>query len=184
LVNKGKFYTEININRCLSNTAKAGIHNYLFVLIGIPNAPIEEERSTAAFIINNPDIHCMALASFVVDRLSPIEVDPGIRAKYDIDLFEVGDMTTEVGFLYKGRDVRAEGRDRAADFTAQVFSARPDLGLTALLDEETRCVMADAFGNDFGANLAIALSEAEVRSLIAFANQRCANEKIERSFHL
>jgi hypothetical protein len=181
LVNKGAFYTEGNIRQCLSNTAAAGILNYLFVLIGIPNAPIDEEEATASFIISNDDIHCMALGSFVVDRLSPIEVSSEVRSKYDIELFEIGDMTTEVGYTYKGRDVRAESRRRAASYTESIFSARPDLAVTALLDEETRCVMVDSFGNRFGARLAAELPSPQLRSILKLAMERCEAEKIERA---
>lgn len=181
LVNKGAFYTEHNIRKCLSNTAAAGIHNYLFVLIGIPNAPIDEEEATASFIINNNDIHCMSLGSFVVDRLSPIEVNDDVRSKYDIELFEVGDMTTEVGYTYKGCDIRSEARQRAFAYTEAIFSARPDLAVTSLLDEETRCVMVDGFGNRFGARLAADLSGVQLRSVLLRAMKRCEAEKIERT---
>lgn len=181
MTKKGDFYTVDHIKTVLKNTADAGILNYCFVMIGIPNAPVQEERDTVSFIINEPNIHCIALDSYVLEMYSPMHEDPELHVKYDIQPFSQGDLTTMVGFLHRGRDISGEVRERAANFTDQIFKARPDLAITSLLNEESRFVLCDTFGNNFAKGALDYVPDHIVEKWILDGFEKSKKEKIDRS---
>ncbi len=180
LVNKGKHITETNINQILENTFDAGISNYLFLLFGIPQAPVADEELTVEYIINNKKISTVAIGTFLVDRFSPIHLDPKVRIKYKISLYDKGDMTTEFGYKYKGKVIFSDNKNRTKMYLKSIFSKRPDLAISSLLNEETRLILASTFGNTFlNKYMRIATPE-NISTIIAHAVEKTASERIYR----
>ncbi len=180
LITKGLSYTKENITKILQNTAKAGILNYLFVLTGIPNSPIKEEEETVKYILDNRNIHSIALSSFVIDKDSPIHKNSLVRKKYNVTLKNIGDTTTEIGYLLKGKDVRAENRKRTSNYITIIFNSRPDLALNYLINEETRFILSCKFGNKFASEYIRLSSVDKIHEIVNRAINKNIEERIER----
>ncbi len=178
-MNKG---TDQNIiNATLENTSKAGILNYCFILTGIPNISVETEKKTIEYIIKNKNIHVVAIGSYVVDRLSPMEVNDSIRSKYHISLYDIGDLTTEIGYLYEGCNQNKEVKLRTIEYIKDIYSKRPDYALSSLLNEEIRFVLTQKYGNQFITNYISNLSEKEITVIEKEALGRVIEERVLRN---
>jgi hypothetical protein len=148
LINKGNLNTR-SLKDTLAATKSAGIMNYVFVMVGIPNAPEEEEDLTMRFLIKNLDVHVATVGSFLVDMHSPIDVANNIFNKYDIELARIGDMTTEIEHLVHGKNQKEHVTERCATHLRLLYGERPDLALTSVLSDELRLILTAHFGNSF-----------------------------------
>lgn len=169
------------ISQTLENTAKAGILNYCFILTGVPHIPVEKEERTIAYVIQNKNIHVAAIGSYVVDRLSPIEVNDTIREKYHISLYDVGDLTTEIGYLYEGSDQSKEVKQRTIAYIQEVYAKRSDYALSSLLNEEIRFILTQKYGNHFIEEYIAELGEKELEIIRQEAAERVVEERVLRS---
>lgn len=169
------------INATLENTAKAGILNYCFILTGVPHISIETEKKTIEYIIQNKNIHVAAIGSYVVDRLSPMEVDDIIRSKYHISLYDIGDLTTEIGYLYEECNQNKKVKLRTIGYIKDIYSKRPDYALSSLLNEEIRFVLTQKYGNQFIAEYISGLSEKELAVIEKEAMGRVVEERVLRN---
>lgn len=146
-MNKGTNKTLID--NILEISSRVGITNYCFLLMGIPQICEETELETIEYAINNNNIHIGVVGSFVIDCLSPIHVNNNMHKKYNISLFNAGDLTTEVGYKHDGRDKRRENKKRTGNYICNLYKERPDYALCSLLSEEARLILTDIFGNKF-----------------------------------
>lgn len=174
-----KNYREF-IDKILENTNKSGILNYVFVIIGIPNAPIEEEIETIDYLIKNKNVHVVTPASFVVDKYSPLHVDAAIKSKYCIKLFDVGDMTTEIGYSMGGKDLRSRVQKRTKQYAKEIYNNRPDLALTTLLIDEIRFALTCKFGNNFAQEFIPMCEKSQIKTIIDEAIRNCYEERVKR----
>ena len=168
------------ISSNLSTFARSGVLNYCFVLTGIPNIPIGSEKATMQYVARNKDIHVVAIGSYVVDRLSPMHILPELHTKYCISLYEKGDLTTEIGFLYKGEDIGNSVRQRTQQYIEELYSQRGDYALSAMMDEETRFILCSVFGNDFAQKAHSMLEYDLQRRIYDLATNRSTEERVVR----
>ena len=168
------------LDRILRNTAAGGILNYLYVLLGIPGTPEEEEEDTIRYLVDCGDVHVATVGSFVADMHSPMHVSPAVRAKYGVKLFSIGDMTTEFGYRVNGRDERAAARARVASYIEELYTKRPDLAIMSTLNDELRFVLATRFGSTFAQDV---VSKHAVSGQLAKegAILKAINERVNRS---
>ena len=178
LVNKG--YSVSKIKNIFATMASEEIVNYVFVIMGIPGASIDDENLTINYLINDFNVHSVALASFVVDRNSPIHLRSSVAEKYGIRVFEEGDMTTEIGYARHGYDPRIDVKNRAKELTAELYRQRPDIALMSLLNEEFRFALACSFGNKFAQKFVGSCTRTEIDSIISRATERGVTERITR----
>lgn len=181
LIKKGSFYTKDNIAKVLKNTSNARILNSLFLIMGIPGTPENDEKETIDFIINNIYIHRSVIASFLIDKNSPTHLSGSVREKYGINkIFEIGDMTTEIGYLFKNKDIKEGTKLKSKKYINQVFRARPDLALNFLMNEELRFILACEFGNNFSKSYLAKCSIQKIQEIIERALRKNFDERIER----
>lgn len=179
LMNKG---TNQNIiSATLENTSKTGILNYCFILTGVPHISVETEKKTIEYIIQNKNIHVAAIGSYVVDRLSPMEVNDIIQSKYHISVYDIGDLTTEIGYLYEGCNQNKEVKLRTIGYIEDIYSKRPDYALSSLLNEEIRFVLTQKYGNQFITEYISGLSEKELEVIEKEAIERVVEERVLRN---
>lgn len=178
-MNKGT--TERIISQTLENTAKVGILNYCFILTGVPHIPVETEEKTIAYVIQNKNIHVAAIGSYVVDRLSPMEVTDAVRKKYHISLYDVGDLTTEIGYLYEGSEQSKEVKERTITYIQEIYAKRPDYALSSLLNEEIRFILTQKYGNQFIKEYVAGISEQELVVIRQEAVARVVEERVLRN---
>ncbi len=183
LIGKGSFYSNDNVTAVLNNTGQAGILNYVFVLIGIPGASIDDERETVSYIINNTNIHAVALGTFVVDRASPIHLNATVRAKYPITLIESQNLTTEVNYLVGGQDIREDVQLRGHQYICAIFDERPDLALSFLLNEETRLILGAKHGNIFCFDYIRTAGNTRIKYILGAAKRKAFEDRIARKLN-
>lgn len=177
-MNKG--ITTALIEGCLDVSGGVGITNYCFILMGIPEISVDTEHETLAYACNNRNIHVAIVGSFVVDKLSPIHMDEDMHKKYRITLFDVGDLTTEVGYLHDGVDIRKANKDRTAAYIKELYSKRVDYAICSLLSEETRLVLTATFGNSFVNDYITLVSEARISELVERSIANIIEERVTR----
>ena len=180
LVNKGNFINKNNVSKILKNCHESGISNYLFLLFGIPNSPIEDEYMTIEYLTRNMHVDTVAIGTFLVDLYSPIHSNSTIRNKYKITLFSKGDLTTEIGYKYNNNIIFNDNKQRTKIHLNSLFSRRHDLAISSLLSEETRFILTSKFGNSFMKEYITLLDESNLQSLIAKAIKKTTEERIER----
>lgn len=178
-MNKGT--TEQIISQTLENTAKVGILNYCFILTGVPHIPVETEEKTVAYVIKNENIHVAAIGSYVVDRLSPMEVNEAVQNKYHISLYNIGDLTTEIGYLYEGFDQSKEVKERTIAYIKEIYANRPDYALSSLLNEEIRFILTQKYGNQFIKEYVAGTGEQELEVIRHEALLRVVEERVLRN---
>ena len=177
-MNKG--IDKLLIDRCLKSANENGIENYCFILLGIPHIPIYTERETINYTINNTDIHIGIVGSFVVDRLSPVHLNHRLHKKYNIKLFEVGDLTTEVGYTQNSIDCRQINKKRTSEYIYELYSKRPDYALCSLLSEEIRLILTESFGNTFANEYISSVSDERIEEIIKKSIEYLIEERVIR----
>jgi len=181
-INKANSYDDYQniVDKILENTNKVGIINYVFVMVGIPNTPVKDELETVSYIIKNKNIHVSPITSFVVDRNSPIHVDEKVRKKYNINLFCVGDMTTEIGYEINGNDPRQLIQKHSGKLIQEINKFRPDLALTYLINDEIRFILACEFGNNFAQEFISLCTTTQIETILNGAIIKCYEERITK----
>lgn len=177
-MNKGT--TKDLIDRCLKTTGEIGITNYCFILLGIPQIPYPTEIETMLYACRNRNIHVGVVGSFVIDRNSPIHLKPMLHKKYDITLFDVGDLTTEVGYKHGDTDIRKENKTRVAEMIKGLYKQRLDYALCSLISEENRLVLSTVFGNAFAQKYVCSLSPGERHELLQRSTAHLIDERVTR----
>ena len=177
-MNKGT--DKLLIEKCLRVSSQIGITNYCFILMGIPQISKDAEKETIDYVNNNPNIHVGVVGSFVIDRLSPIHIEKNMHKKYGITIFDIGDLTTEVGYLHDGLDERPSNKLRTAGYIKELYSKRPDFAICSLLSEEARLVLTTTFGNQFAINYILSVSSDKIKELIEKSTARLIEERVVR----
>ncbi|GHV92927.1 hypothetical protein AGMMS50268_34300 [Spirochaetia bacterium] len=169
-----------NIKSILKLSASAGILNFGFILTGIPNISLESEEETINFILSNEYLHTVAIGTFVIDRLSPIHIDENTRKKYNVTIFEIGDLTTEVGYSYHGIIGNTGAKKRTKQYIKRLYKERPDLAVCSLLAEEIRFILACKFGNNFAKQFIAHCDDDNIKKICDEAIERAINERVIR----
>ncbi|MET0087131.1 MAG: radical SAM protein [Sedimenticola sp.] len=171
------------INDTLEASSKAGILNYVFILIGLPGSSISAEKDTIEYVIHNKNIHCATVGSFVVDKLSPIHKNQNIQDKYNIRTTVDTRITTEVDYRNNNTSTKASAKDRAKKYIGNLFQRRPDLAVSSGLSEENRMILSDIFGNSFLLDHATGLLNSQdpnLSSIVHDTKRRIVREKIDK----
>ena len=65
------------VSRLLKEGAQAGIWNHTFLFFGFPTETMDDAQATVNFLYAHPDsIHSAGLGTFVLERYSPVHLDP------------------------------------------------------------------------------------------------------------
>jgi hypothetical protein len=142
---------------------------------------VETEEKTVAYVIKNENIHVAAIGSYVVDRLSPMEVNEAVQNKYHISLYNIGDLTTEIGYLYEGFDQSKEVKERTIAYIKEIYANRPDYALSSLLNEEIRFILTQKYGNQFIKEYVAGTGEQELEVIRHEALLRVVEERVLRN---
>ena len=117
----------------------------------------------------------------MVDRLSPMEVTDAVRKKYHISLYDVGDLTTEIGYRYEGSEQSKEVKERTIAYIQEIYAKRPDYALSSLLNEEIRFILTQKYGNQFIEEYVAGISKQELEVIRQEAVARVVEERVLRN---
>ncbi len=137
-------------NKILKSTAKYGIHNYAFFLIGYPTDSLENEEFLKQFIVKTHEIETVAIASFIPVLGTKIISDTLISEKYGIKYNLKGDLTNKCDYTVNGEDISASVKCRTKILVEFIMQNRKDIYISSAMPYETRFYMCSQHGNDFG----------------------------------
>ncbi|AGF80096.1 Fe-S oxidoreductase (plasmid) [Desulfocapsa sulfexigens DSM 10523] len=142
----------------LESTHEAGISNYSFLMVGLPNDSINNELEVEKFVLSNSDIDTIAISSFIPLSNSPMYSDISFQSKHGIKFTPRGPLTTRCDYKTNNRDVSEETNNRAKAMANRIFIGRRDLCLSSNIPYESRFYLINKFGNNCFKDLAKATS--------------------------
>ena len=140
----------VHFEEILKNTAKYGIHNYAFFLIGYPTDSLDNEDLLKQFIVKTQDVETVAIASFIPVLGTKITTDATISEKHRIKYKLKGDLTNKCDYTVNGEDVSIAVRNRTKGIVEFIMQNRKDIYISSKMPYETRFYMCSQYGNDFG----------------------------------
>ena len=164
-----------DLDKIFRQTAEAGVHNYVFTMFGFPGEDLTAQKHTIEYIISERNIHTVVVSNFVAELEAPYS------RQNAVDLHHDGLMTEKFALMRSGEKmvpVLAVGADDALRAQHEIYTQRPDLALTALLNEEARLVLTGKFGPSF-AQQALA-DDPEISTLASEVFKTTADERIKR----
>jgi len=170
-INQHRHYSEI-----FSSCADCGIHVYVYTLFGFPGSSDFAEQKTVDFISGEMSVHSATISSFVPVAGSPFALENAGR------LFHSNRMTEDfesVAVGMKKQDLGETAREAAGTAVQWIYGARPDLALTATLNDEVRFSLSDRFGASF-ASRALASGRLDIESIMRSADATMTHERIAR----
>jgi radical SAM superfamily enzyme YgiQ (UPF0313 family) len=171
-INQHRNFTEI-----FGSCAAAGIHVYTYTLFGFPGSSELAEQRTVEFISTETAVQSATISSFVPVTGSPFAADNGAYLTHSQRMTEDYEQVS-VGL--KRQDLAERAHDAAAAAVHEVYRVRPDLALTAMLNDEIRFSLSDRFGSDFAIK-AIGSGRLDLDSIIRTGDITMTNERISRS---
>ncbi|WP_416982835.1 B12-binding domain-containing radical SAM protein [Streptomyces sp. T028] len=171
-INQHRHYADI-----FGNCATAGIHVYTYTLFGFPGSSDLAEQRTVDYLIHEEAIQSATISSFIPVTGSPFALDNAGQLAHNLRMTEDFENVT-IGLAREDLAQKANGIAAAA--VDAVYAARPDLALTALLNDEIRFSLSDRFGSDFAA-AAVSSGSLDVESLIRAGDEAMKRERIARA---
>lgn len=166
-------------DQVLRASGEAGIHNFCFVLIGFPGETAEQRRALSRYIIDNPHIHTITLATFDLTRGSPMAADLEAARDFGVDGVAPQDFQVRLPYLVHGGNWKAEIVPAAHAMMVEIVRARPDIGFVTLLPDQVRAMLCDRYGNDWGRTFVARYGEENVREML-LNTEKYARDYAER----
>ncbi|MFJ2737158.1 MULTISPECIES: B12-binding domain-containing radical SAM protein [unclassified Streptomyces] len=163
--------------RIFQSCAAAGIHVYTYTLFGFPGSSDLAEQRTVDYLINEPAIHTATISSFVAVTGSPFALDNAERLTHNLRMTEDFESVT-IGL--HGQDLALKANSAAAAAVDAVYAARPDLALSAILNDEMRFSLSDRFGSAFAA-AAVSSGHLDIDAITREGDETMKHERIARS---
>jgi radical SAM superfamily enzyme YgiQ (UPF0313 family) len=146
-----KQYTESQSTCILNASAKAGILNFCFILVGFPGETQEQRDSMVEYIINNPDIHVLTIATFDFTKFSPMHQKYKYPNKHGIYCEKAKGFEVRLPYMIDGHENwKKMVVGKAHEMLLQIIEARPDIGLMSLFIDQIRQVYCEKYGNNWG----------------------------------
>lgn len=171
-INQHRHYGDI-----FGSCAAAGIHVYTYTLFGFPGSSDLAEQRTVDYLIREEAIQSATISSFIPVTGSPFAVDNSERLTHTLRMTE--DFENVMMGLHK-EDLTQKANDSATAAVDAVYTARPDLALTAMLNDEIRFSLSDRFGSDF-ATAAVSSGRLDIRTVTRDGDETMQQERINRS---
>ena len=150
----------------LTKSAEAGIMNFCFVLIGFPGETDEQRKNLTDYIISNPHIHTLTLATFDLTRGAPMERDFKPDNPYALDCVPARDFQVRLPYLVNGENWKEKVVPMAHKMMSDIVRARPDIGFVTLFPDQVRSMLCDWFGNDWGRQFVDRYGESNIREML------------------
>jgi hypothetical protein len=172
--------TEISwTDQVLRAAGEAGIHNFCFVLIGFPGETEDQRKALSRYIIANPHIHTITLATFDLTRGSPMARNFDAGNPYGLESQPPADFQVRLPYLVNGQNWKAEIVPAAHHMMVEIMRERPDIGFVTLFPDQVRAMLCDRYGNDWGRIFATRYGEDNIREML-LNTERYARDYAER----
>lgn len=150
LKNMDKKTSMSHTDHLLELSAKAGILNFCFVLVGFPGETRTMRDNVVRYIISNPNIHTLTLATFDLTRGSPMERDYKPNNIYKLEIVPAQGFQVRLPYLVDGKNWKKMIIPEAHRMMVDIVRARPDIGFVTLFPDQIRSLLCDRYGNEWG----------------------------------
>ncbi len=158
--------------RVLNASAKAGILNFCFVLVGFPGETQKQRDSVVDYIINNPDIHVLTIATFDFTKFSPMHQYYKYPNKYGIYCEKAKGFEVRLPYMIDGNENWKKTIVRQAhEMLLKIIKVRIDIGFMSLFPDQIRMAYCEKHGNNWGRDFLKKYGEENIRSLMGNTEQ-------------
>jgi hypothetical protein len=159
----------------LNATAQAGILNFCFILVGFPGETDEQRQMLTNYIIGNPAIHTLTIATFDLTRNSPMEEEFTDDNVYGLDRQAARDFQVRLPYTVNGEDWKPMIIPAAHRMMIEIVKRRPDIGFITLFPDQIRAMFCDKYGNDWGKTFVARYGEENIRDMLINTEAYVAN---------
>lgn len=150
LKNMNKQTTALYSDIVLEESAKAGILNFCFILVGFPDETDQARENMIRYIINNKNIHTITIATFDVTRGAPLEQNFTPDNPYGLYIIPASDFQVRLPYTVKGENWKERIIPWAHKIMRDVVKERPDIGFMTLFPDQIRSIYCEKFSNLWG----------------------------------
>jgi len=134
----------------LDLSARAGILNFCFILIGFPGETDEARGNMIRYIIENKNIHTITISTFDLTRGAPMEQNFTEDNYYGMDMKPAQDFQVRLPYTVNGENWKAKIVPWAHKIMLEVVRERPDIGFMTLFPDQIRSMYCEKYGNQWG----------------------------------
>jgi radical SAM superfamily enzyme YgiQ (UPF0313 family) len=159
------------LNDILELSAKAGVHNFCFVLIGFPNETDEMRQKVTDYIVNNLNIHTLTLATFDLTRKSPMEQEFSPQNEYSLAMVPAKDFQVRLPYTVNNTNWKEYIVPIAHKMMIDIIRNRPDIGFVTLFPDQIRSILCDKYGNDWGRTFVDKYGKESIKEMLLSAEK-------------
>ncbi len=150
LKNMKKKTTVSYADAVLELSAKAGILNFCFILVGFPGESDEARDNMTRYIIENKNIHTITITTFDLTRGAPMEQDYTEENPYNLEMIPAKDFQVRLPYTINGENWKEKIVAAAQKMMLSVVKSRLDIGFMTLFPDQIRSMYCDRYSNRWG----------------------------------
>jgi hypothetical protein len=150
LKNMKKKTTVSYADAVLELSAKAGILNFCFILVGFPGESDEARDNMTRYIIENKNIHTITITTFDLTRGAPMEQNYTEENPYNLEMIPAKDFQVRLPYTINGENWKEKIVAAAQKMMLSVVKNRPDIGFMTLFPDQIRSMYCDRYSNRWG----------------------------------
>mgnify|MGYP000633938098 FL=1 len=150
LKNMKKKTTVSYADAVLKLSAKAGILNFCFVLVGFPGESDEARDNMTRYIIENKNIHTITITTFDLTRGAPMEQNYTEENPYNLEMIPAKDFQVRLPYTINGENWKEKIVAAAQKMMLSVVRSRLDIGFMTLFPDQIRSMYCDRYSNRWG----------------------------------
>ena len=169
----------------LELSAKAGILNFCFILIGFPGETDDARENMISYIIDNKNIHTITISTFDLTRGAPMEQDFQVDNYYGMDMKPAQDFQVRLPYTINGENWKAMIVPWAHKVMLEVVRRRPDIGFMTLFPDQIRSMYCEKYTNQWGQIFVDKYGEENIKEMMLntekYINDYQENKEIDPS---
>ncbi len=153
-------------DRVLTLSGEAGILNFCFVLVGFPGETDDMREHLTAYIVGQPHIHTLTVATFDLTRKSPMEQNFSEDNPYGLSCEPARDFQVRLPYWVHGGNWKETIVPKAHKIMLDIIRQRPDIGFMTLFPDQVRMMFCEMFGNTWARDFSRTIGRETVRDML------------------
>ncbi len=167
LKNMNKKTTSFDSDKVLELSAKAGIMNFCFILVGFPGETDEARKELTRYIIDTKSIQTITIATFDLTRGAPMEQDFIEDNPYGLEMYPATGFQVRLPYMIKGDNWKEKVVESGHRIMLEVVRNRPDIGFVTLFPDQIRSAYCEKFSNRWGQIFLERYGEENIKSMMS-----------------
>jgi radical SAM superfamily enzyme YgiQ (UPF0313 family) len=164
----------------LEKSARAGVLNFCFILVGFPGETDVARDNMARYIIDNKNIHTITLATFDVTRGAPMEQKYVPNNQYELEIVPASNFQVRLPYTVKGENWKEMIIPAAHKIMLDVVRNRPDIGFMTLFPDQVRSIYCEKFTNNWAGSFLKRYGESNINEMLANTEKYIENYNNKR----